>query len=199
MKPTYSITQFFFQPQDTIGIIDEIKDITSILKYICDQIASEMDPTKLSAHLDDYFLPLFRNFWIFMVLVILPTSSSAVYSSSSTSWPKDWPQLLASIATASPALLLQHDKKHLEADILSNSVLSSIKISDQVSSSALSRFEFFFITISFTIRPLQRFDQISQFVFRQRRLKFAFCRLHFLCICLVFIIWKCFALSVNST
>jgi hypothetical protein len=111
-------------------LIEEIKDIASILKYVCEQITREMDMNTSFTPLNSTYLPLFRDFWIYMTLVILPTGASSVYSSSV--WPRDWLSILSSIASASPVLLLEDDKKHLEATLMSQSIFGSVKIPDQV-------------------------------------------------------------------
>ncbi|KAJ3397366.1 phosphatidylinositol-4- kinase [Lobulomyces angularis] len=108
--------------QTDTSSLDEVKEVAYILKYLCDQIATEMDPQKFTSSLEDKYLVIFRNLWIYIIVTILPNLNG--------SWTKDWTHILSSVAAVTPALLLTKDKKQLEADLLSNSAVGVIKLTE---------------------------------------------------------------------
>ncbi|KAJ3411750.1 phosphatidylinositol-4- kinase [Chytridiales sp. JEL 0842] len=87
----------------------DLYQLALILKNICDleSFKPHINPT------DDLVL-LFRNFWLNCVLFVLGPNGE---------WPKEWVSALLSIALKTPPLTLGKEKRNLEADLLSNSVL----------------------------------------------------------------------------
>lgn len=100
-------------------MLEEVKDIASILKYLCDQIEEPFESESMAEPL----LLLFRDLWIIIVVLLTENYNQTV--------PDEWFGILESVAGASPALLMTKGKRNLEADLLSNSFMA--KIPDNVS------------------------------------------------------------------
>jgi hypothetical protein len=99
-------------------VLEDVKDIASILKYLCDQIE---DPFVASTMAEPLLL-LFRDLWIIIVVLLSGKFNHTV--------PDEWFGILESVASASPAILMAKGKRNLEADLLSSFIS---KIPDSVS------------------------------------------------------------------
>jgi phosphatidylinositol 4-kinase len=98
----------------------------AILKEIC-----SLDDFNPEINASEDLVALFRNFWLNSVLLVLGANNE---------WPKDLIPAFVSIALKTPPLLLGKDKRNLEADLLSNSILRA-KFSDQVYSNYAANFD----------------------------------------------------------
>lgn len=96
------------------SVLEEVKDVASILKYLCDQFEDAFD----SATMNESLLLLFRDLWIIIVVLLISKYDHTV--------PEEWYRILKSVADASPAILMTRDKRNLEADLMSNSFMSKI-------------------------------------------------------------------------
>jgi hypothetical protein len=103
----------FFNEQDG-SVVEEVKDIASILKYLCDQIEEPFESQSMAEPL----LLLFRDLWIIIVVLLTGKFNHTI--------PDEWFGILESVAGASPALLMTKGKRNLEADLLSNSFISKV-------------------------------------------------------------------------
>ncbi|TPX38337.1 hypothetical protein SmJEL517_g00322 [Synchytrium microbalum] len=94
--------------QDT-GLVQELRDLVSILRIICDQV-----DLKSEAINTEEVSELFRNFWFYLVVFVLNSNGS---------WPRDWFASLLVVATKTPPLLMRPRESNLLADLGSNSIL----------------------------------------------------------------------------
>ncbi|KAJ3226334.1 phosphatidylinositol-4- kinase [Chytriomyces hyalinus] len=100
-----------------IGQDKGLLNIATIIKSLCD--LTHFDPQN---QCDESAVLLFRNFWLVV--------TAFVYAPRAT-WPKDWSQIVQSIALKTPTLALGKSVRSLDVDLVSNSVLR-LKISEQI-------------------------------------------------------------------
>ncbi|KAI9354335.1 hypothetical protein DFJ73DRAFT_827444 [Zopfochytrium polystomum] len=105
---------------------DVLLQYAQILKHICDDEAFSIEGRNDIIH-------TLRNFWLVVTLYVYCPYGN---------WPETWLPSLLSIATKTPALLLPKEKRNLEADLVSNSILRALP-SDQTSAHARTIFATF--------------------------------------------------------
>ena len=104
--------------------LEEVLDIAQVLQSICDQIIVDSDPHIFLSKASNSLVLLFRDLWLSIIL-LLPSSDEL---------SSEWKNILHSIATVTPPMLMLSDKKNLQADLASNSILGGAKIPDDIQS-----------------------------------------------------------------
>ncbi|KAJ3215450.1 phosphatidylinositol-4- kinase [Dinochytrium kinnereticum] len=117
----------------------DLLDLAKTLGEVCN---SDIFPVPFMFNED--LLNLFRSFWIFAVVALLKPGNV---------WPKEWLPSLKAIACRTPVLLLPKDRRNLEADLNSNSVLRA-KFSEQTFTKARSNLQNAFQTRAVDTRGL---------------------------------------------
>ncbi|KAI8846180.1 hypothetical protein BC829DRAFT_419397 [Chytridium lagenaria] len=87
-------------------------ELLDLGKNIAEACESETFPTDII--FSDELTSQFRSFWLYAVMSIYKPG---------TGWPSEWLPVLKSVALRTPTLLLSKDRRNLEADLNSNSIL----------------------------------------------------------------------------
>ncbi|KAI8803148.1 hypothetical protein BJ742DRAFT_830677 [Cladochytrium replicatum] len=112
------------QALQTIG---ELKELSNILRIICDQWDFSPNATAAPAGSIDHKEPdteiavLFRNFWLYMVLYVLQPNGR--WPSSEKDSYGGWAAIALSIAAKTPPLVLLSQSTNLEVELSANSIL----------------------------------------------------------------------------
>ncbi|KAL2917897.1 Phosphatidylinositol 4-kinase stt4 [Polyrhizophydium stewartii] len=93
------------------AVIAELRDIMGIVKVICEQ--EDFHP-QLSSTSNSELVGHFRNAWFYLVLFVLSPAGT---------WPKDWQTIVKVVASKTPPLILDRQRRSLEADLGANSIL----------------------------------------------------------------------------
>ena len=96
------------------AIINDLLDIMLVVRVICEQ---EHYALHILESRDPVLLNLFRDVWFTCVLFVLSPSGT---------WPKGWLSVLRIFALKTPPLIMERQRRSLEADLGSNSILRSI-------------------------------------------------------------------------
>ncbi|KAI8916255.1 hypothetical protein EDD86DRAFT_186242 [Gorgonomyces haynaldii] len=91
--------------------VEELFEITNLIKVICQQDAFKSEFVKASS---GELKQQFRNMWFYFVLYVMKSDGS---------WPKDWIPVLNAIAENTPTLVPDVSQRSLVADLGANSIL----------------------------------------------------------------------------
>ncbi|KAH6563604.1 hypothetical protein BASA62_008439 [Batrachochytrium salamandrivorans] len=92
-------------------VISELRDIMSIVKVVFEQCS--FHPQSLGVSNTD-MVYYFRNIWFYLTLFV---------STPTGTWPKDWQHLVRVVASKTPPLILDRQRRSLEADLGANSIM----------------------------------------------------------------------------
>ncbi|KAJ3078253.1 phosphatidylinositol-4- kinase, partial [Quaeritorhiza haematococci] len=110
----------------------DLQKLTTLLSIVSDSSpAPPPSCSPSSPRASEDLVNLFRDFWFYMVLFVMDSTTSGSTSSGSDGvgaggmWPREWRGLLESVAKRTPPLVLGRRKRSLRAELEGNSVMNA--------------------------------------------------------------------------